>query len=83
MRMSYVHDPKAPKRATNLSINSDLLRMARKFDINLSATMEAALVGAVKDEQRKRWLAENRDAIAAYNEHVEANGVFSDGLRGF
>lgn len=83
MRMPRVYDPKAPKRATNLSINSDLLRMAREFDINLSATMEIALAGAVKDEQRNRWLAENRDAIEAYNEHVAANGVFSDGLRGF
>ena len=29
------------------------------------------------------WLEENRQAIAAYNEHVAANGVFSDGLRSF
>jgi antitoxin CcdA len=57
--------------------------MAREFDINLSATMETALARAVKDEQRKRWLVENRDAIASYNERVEANGVFSDGLRDF
>jgi antitoxin CcdA len=57
--------------------------MSREFDINLSATMETALARAVKDEQRKRWLVENRDAIASYNERVEANGVFSDGLRDF
>jgi post-segregation antitoxin (ccd killing protein) len=30
-----------------------------------------------------RWLTENREAIAAYNEHVEAHGVFSDGVRAF
>jgi antitoxin CcdA len=78
-----VYDPRAPKRATNLSINSDLLAMARELDINLSATMETALGSAVKRERRKRWLAENRHAIVAYNEHVEANGVFSDEFRGF
>lgn len=78
-----VYDPRAPKRATNLSINSDLLAMARELDINLSATMEMALASAVKREQRKRWLAENRDAIVAYNQHVEAKGVFSDEFRGF
>lgn len=77
------YNRKAPKRATNLSINSDLLTMARELDINLSATMEMALADAVNRGQRERWLAENRDAMAAYNEHVEANGVFSDGLRGF
>lgn len=77
------YDPKAPKKPTNLSINSDLLKMARTLDINLSATLEKALADAVKHEQRERWLAENRDAMAAYNEQVEANGVFSDGIRGF
>ena len=83
MRMLPTYNPKAPKRATNLSINSDLLTMARELDINLSATMEMALASAVKRKQRERWLAENRDAMVAYNEHVEANGVFSDELRGF
>jgi antitoxin CcdA len=81
--MNPAYDPKAPKRATNLSINSELLKLARDLDISLSATMEMALAGAVKTRQRERWIAENRDAMIAYNEHVEANGVFSDGLRGF
>ncbi|MGH8290671.1 MAG: type II toxin-antitoxin system CcdA family antitoxin [Steroidobacteraceae bacterium] len=31
----------------------------------------------------KRWLEENREGIAAYNEHVEKHGVFSDSLRKF
>jgi antitoxin CcdA len=83
MRMNSAYDPKAPKRATNLSINSDLLTIARELDINLSATMETALASAVTAKQRERWIAENRDAMVAYNEQVEANGVFSDGLRGF
>lgn len=29
------------------------------------------------------WLAENRTAIVEYNQFVEKNGVFSDGLRSF
>jgi antitoxin CcdA len=45
--------------------------------------METALASAVTAKQRERWIAENRDAMVAYNEQVEANGVFSDGLRGF
>lgn len=55
----------------------------RKLDIFRSGTMEAALSEAVKQKQRELWLAENRSAIAGYNERVETNGVFSDGLRGF
>jgi antitoxin CcdA len=41
------------------------------------------LVDVVKQRQRERWLAENRDAIAAYNDHVEKHGAFSDGVRTF
>lgn len=33
--------------------------------------------------QRRNWLAENRDAIEAYNGRIEKYGVFSDGLRRF
>ncbi|EXF44435.1 Post-segregation antitoxin (ccd killing mechanism protein) encoded by the F plasmid [Pseudomonas sp. BAY1663] len=81
MRAAY--NPNAPKRAANLSVNGDLLNKAKDLDINLSATLEQALIEALKKKQREQWLAENRKAISAYNEHVEAHGVFSDGLRGF
>ncbi|WP_242674624.1 type II toxin-antitoxin system CcdA family antitoxin [Phytopseudomonas daroniae] len=49
----------------------------------MSAVLEEALIEAFRDKQRGRWLAENRQAIAAYNRHVESNGVFSDDLRSF
>lgn len=81
-----VHDPSNPKpakKSVNLSIDGELLAAARKLNIHLSATMEAALSEAVKQKQRDLWLAENRSAIAAYNKRVETNGVFSDGLRRF
>jgi antitoxin CcdA len=81
--MDPAYDNKAPKKAANLSINADLLNRARELDINLSATLEQALVEIVKQRQRERWLAENRDAIAAYNDHVEKHGAFSDGMRTF
>lgn len=29
------------------------------------------------------WLLANREAIAAYNRHVDEHGVFSDGVRRF
>ncbi|MDT4855617.1 Post-segregation antitoxin CcdA [compost metagenome] len=81
--MRPVYDPSAPKKAANLSINSDLLSKARELDINLSATLEQALADALKSRQRELWLAENRAAMAAYNQHIEADGVFSDDLRSF
>lgn len=81
--MDPAYDSKAPKKAANLSINADLLNRARELDIDLSATLEQALVEVVKQRQRERWLAENRDAIAAFNDHVEKRGVFSDGVKTF
>lgn len=81
--MLPAYNPQAPKRAANLSVNGDLLSKAKDLDINLSATLEQALAEALKKKQRERWLAENRKAITAYNEHVEAHGVFSDDLRSF
>ena len=81
--MQITYDTRAPKRPANLSVNGDLLNKARELDINLSATFELALAAALRDKQRTQWLAENRTAIEAYNDHGEKHGVFSDGLRSF
>lgn len=71
------------KKATNVSIRTDLLEAARESKINLSATLERALTEELRRLQRERWREENRDAIAAHAEFVEKHGVFSDGLRSF
>ena len=81
--MLPAYDIHAPKRAANLSVNGDLLQKARELEINLSATLEEALAEAVRKKRAERWLAENRNAMEAYNEYVEAHGAFSDGLRSF
>jgi Post-segregation antitoxin (ccd killing mechanism protein) encoded by the F plasmid len=69
------------KRAANLSINAELLDEARALEINLSATLERALEAEVSTRKRERWLAENREAIAAYNARVAEHGVFSPMFR--
>ena len=81
MQISY--DKEAPKRATNLSINGDLLEKARALNINLSATLEQSLAALVKTKQQQIWLAENKQTIDAYNQQVELDGTFSDTLRVF
>ena len=72
-----------PKRATNVSVRSDLLVAAREAGVNLSAPLERALTEELAVVKRKKWREENRDAIQAYNEHIEKDGVFSDGVRRF
>ena len=79
----YVYNPKAPKKSTNLSINSDLLRQAKDLRINLSKTLENCLRQLLLDEKRRRWREENKEAIETYNDRIKKHGVFSDGLRGF
>ena len=81
--MQPIFNPQAPKKAANLSVNADLLSRARELNINLSATLEQALIQALEQRHREEWLVRNRDAIDAYNEHVEAHGVFSAGIRSF
>jgi len=71
------------KRPTNLSINADLLDKARKLGVNLSQTLEDRLVEVVREAERRDWLKNNRKAIDAYNDRVNRDGVWSDGIRGF
>ena len=76
-------DRTSAKRATNVSIRSDLLDAAREAGVNLSATLERALAQELASVRSARWREENREAIAAYNEYVEEHGAFSDGARAF
>lgn len=81
--MNAVFDPKAPKKACNVSVNEDLLRQAKELGINLSQTLEGELEKRVRDARAKVWQEENREAIEAYNRYVAEHGVWSDELRAF
>ena len=71
------------KKAVNVSISADLLQAARTSDINLSATLEAAVELELRQLRKREWLEQNENAIQAYNRDVEEQGAFSDGLRTF
>ena len=61
-------DPSAPRRrkkATNLSIDNDLLARARHLKINLSQAVESGLVEAIRRHERAQWLEKNRAALDA------------------
>jgi len=77
------YDREATKKPTRLRVNGDLLEKARELGVDLATTLEDALALEVQKRQRETWLAENREAIEAYNELVAQHGVFSTGLRGF
>jgi antitoxin CcdA len=66
------------KKAVNVSVRIELLEAARAADINLSATLEAALAEQLRIRRRERWRTDNAAAIAAYNLDLDENGSFSD-----
>jgi antitoxin CcdA len=77
------YDRNAPKRAVNLSVNADLAARAKQLGVNLSEALEARLAELVAAAERQRWLAENAEAIKAYNERVEEEPILSDFERSF
>lgn len=78
-----VYDKSAPKRAVNVSINTDLAAKAKALGVNLSEALEARLAELVAAAERHRWLAENAGAIDAYNERVADGTILSDFERPF
>ncbi|WP_287554955.1 type II toxin-antitoxin system CcdA family antitoxin [Cycloclasticus sp.] len=51
--------------------------------MNLSTTLEQALKDKLKSIESEKWVKENKKAIKAYNNFIDANGCFSDEYRKF
>jgi len=81
--MKVHFDEGAPKKSTNLSINSDLLAKSRKMQINLSSVLKAALTAKLAQAENEKWQRRNKLAVIAYNEMVDDKGCFSDAFREF
>lgn len=71
------------KRATHLSLSSDVLEAAKDLQINISQVCDNYLRELVRREQERRWREEHADFIAAYNATVEAEGLPLDEWRSF
>lgn len=77
------YDTRSPRKASNLSVNADLMAQARELGLNVSALLEERLAEAVREARREAWLAENRQAIDEYNERIAKRGSFGDRSRRF
>jgi antitoxin CcdA len=78
------YDRAAPKRATNVSLNQDLLQQARAYTSNLSATLETLLGEFVEAEQQRR---RNQDEVIdrvvdGFSALHRAHGLLSDEFNG-
>jgi antitoxin CcdA len=78
-----VYDKAAPKRAVNVSINSDLAAKAKALGVNLSDALETRLAELVAVAERQQWLTENAEAIEEYNQRAETGSILSDFERPF
>ncbi len=65
----------APKKATNLSLNSKVLETARELGMNLSQTVDALLADEVKRRYWEQWNQRNKDAVAGYNARIAKYGL--------
>ena len=81
--LSTLYNLTTPKKTANLSINADLLRQVKQFNIILSQLLKQQLTEIVWQTQRSQWLTENQLALQAYHQHIDLQGAFSDSLRQF
>jgi antitoxin CcdA len=65
----------APKKATNLSLNSKVLEMARELGMNVSQTVDGLLAEAVKRRYWEKWAEDNKEAMEAYNVRIAKEGL--------
>lgn len=81
--MTAIYNKNAKKKATNISINSDLLEKAKQYKINISANVEKTLEALIYEYEKANWEEQNRVAIEDYNKRVKKEGLFSDHFRSF
>ena len=63
------------RKATNISLDSDLLEAAKALGVNISRACERGLAEQVSETRAERWLQENKQALESSNDFVEQNGL--------
>lgn len=71
------------KTRTNVSIDKNLLDLAKSHNIVISALLEKAIKCELREKEQELWVKENSSNIKNYNNRVSESGVFSDDLRSF
>ena len=68
--MGAFFDDNTPRRAVNLSLNSDLVAKARSCGLNLSGIAEEAIRREVAREARERFDAEIKRSVTEYEAYL-------------
>ena len=75
------HEPIATRQRVNLLLDRDTVSEARELGINLSQTVGRALAAEIRQERRRRWREDNREAIESSNAWFEERGLPYAALR--
>ena len=65
----------AGKKATNITLSTDVLAEAKAMGINISQVCDQFLRELVRKRREQQWQHDNADFIAAYNQMVEQEGL--------
>ncbi len=79
--MRTIYDPKAPRRAVNLSLNADLIEKARAERLNLSSIAEAAIGRALAGAAADRFRREIAESVAEHAAYLDEYGSLGDAVR--
>ena len=79
----HLYDTSAPRKPTNLTVNSDLLRRAKERKIDVSSILEVALAEELRQREIDECKSQNKASIESYNNKMQEVGLFVDGLRLF
>ena len=73
-----------------LELEASALAAAREAGIDLSELLSHALQRRLlqqnlsqQEQTARQWYEDNKTAVDAYNEMIDAHGLFSDGVRTF
>ena len=84
---NYLTASKAPakvtRKATNVSLPTDLLERAKELSINLSRASERGVREEVEAAEARAWAEKHADFIAEMNVRIEQDGMPLDEYRMF
>ena len=63
------------RKATNITLDAELLAQARALKVNISQASEVGASRAVAVKKAAVWLQQNQAALDSSNAYVEANGL--------
>lgn len=83
--MIHMHEAPMPavRKPVNLSIDPELLVLAREYEVNISRAAEDGLRAAISRATTLAWQTENAEALASSNAYAATHRLPIAGKRPF